>query len=101
VVSDTDRTAEHADVHEPVDPVVGANTEEVPGEPVHLPIELGEPFGREPDPVAELGGTREPEPAIESAIAALRHDRRGATQPQVEGHFGKVPPGGIEPPHAV
>ena len=77
VVSDTDRTAEHADVHEPVDPVVGANTEEVPGEPVHLTVELREPFGREPDPVAELRGTREPEPAMERrpCLVAVRDHR--------------------------
>src|SRR6266508_4526354 len=77
VVSDTDRTAEHADVHEPVDPVIGANTEEVPGEPVHLPIELREPLGREPDPVAELRGAGEPEPAIERRprLVAIRDHR--------------------------
>src|SRR5687767_8945239 len=51
VVTDARRAAEHADVHEPVDPVVGPDTEEVPREPVHLTVELRQPLGREPDPV--------------------------------------------------
>src|SRR5688500_352670 len=54
VMAHAGRTAEHADVHEPVDPVIRANTQEVPGEPVHLAVEPREPFGRERDPVAEL-----------------------------------------------
>src|SRR5919106_5560896 len=53
VVTDTGRAAEHADVHEPVDAVVGTDPEEVPGEPVDDTAQLRQPFRRELDGVPD------------------------------------------------
>src|SRR5215207_6783740 len=66
VVADAGRAAEHADVHEPVDPVVGADPEEVPGEPVDDTVQFRQPVRGEMNGVAEGHRSRETQRLVES-----------------------------------